>query len=400
MKKNIVTVFVVLGLSCLAWAQGITVTSPNGGETLVLGQQWPIAWTANVTVKVKIQLIRPGGAIVGVIGTNLASDSSPHPWAIGQTAAGIAPAGSYKVRVIAVDGSSQDASDNAFMIAAGEQPPANPPAVFHPLHESAAPVGLKFPRIEVSDIGLAHNTDGFAIHFNYRNAGNTPWPKASEVPVKPHYRVLVDNTDMTQGELHIPAFPAQPGWEQFGYFGGQILLPTLGLLIHKTSGSVYNENALLFKWHVGDKVKVMANEYKVMGMDMHTLIKDLEPMALAEGMYDLKLLEVYYDWNTQILKITVALDGKVPPNGSFDLMCYQDSPPGSPDPLLYLVKQPMDKRVFVFTKKVEMRFAVDFARFYVYVVGNMAAPQLRIGDVDMRNNLYKYECSRLPATMR
>jgi hypothetical protein len=387
MKKITAVTFVVLCISCLAWAQGITVTSPNGNETLVLGKQWPITWTANVTVKVKIQLIRPGGAIVGVIVTNLASDSSPYPWTIGRIAAGIAPAGSYRIRVIAMDGSSQDASDKSFTIAAGEQPPANPPAVFHPLHEPAAPLGLKFPRMEVSGIGLAPNTEGFAIIFSYKNAGKAAWPRASEVPVKPSYRVLLDGQETASGSLYIPAFPAQPGWEQWGYNGGQVNLPTWGSYIFNGL-TLHEKYSALMLWHVGTKITVHINENKVMGMDSHELTKDLRSL-LREHYYDLDLSEASYDWNTHKLNILVLLSGKIPSNRSFNLVCVNEYLPSK----VLSIVQPMNRREFHLTGEVLIPDNVNEARFELYVLLDCADNE-RIDDFEMYDNFKILTCQR------
>ncbi len=230
MKKTWFVIFMIFGFSAISWAGSIIVTSPNGGETLVLGKPWPIAWTvANVAVKVKVQLIKPGGALVGLIATNLAAGASPHSWTIGQTASGIAAAGNYKVRVSALDNSVLDESDAAFTLIPDANPPDNPPggtvAVFHDRPGLSDALRLKFPRLEVSDIDLAPNAEGFGIVFNYKNVGQAALPKASEVPVKPSYRVLIDGKETASGSLFIPAFAAPPDWEQVGFFGGWIGFP-------------------------------------------------------------------------------------------------------------------------------------------------------------------------------
>jgi len=93
--------------------------------------------------------------------------------------------------------------------------------------ERLPPPLLKFPSLEVSGIDLAPNADGFGIVFSYKNVGNGARPKASEVPVEPSYRVLIDGKETANGSLFIPAFAAQPGWEQVGYFGGWIVLPSV-----------------------------------------------------------------------------------------------------------------------------------------------------------------------------
>jgi len=386
MKKIASIILIVMSISCLAWAQKITVTSPNGGEILVLGKQWPITWTAvNVAEKVKIQLVNPGGALVGVIDNNLASDSSPYPWTIGQTKSGMAGAGDYKIRVVTLDGSKHDASDTQFKIAE-----ATPPVVIHKKLEPLPLPRLKFPRLAVSGIDLVPNADGFGIIFSYKNVGDAALPKASEVPVKPNYRVLIDGKETAHGSLIIPVFPAPPGWEQAGYFGGWIMLPTMAILIHQTPGNMlYNEDAALYKWYIGNMITVHINENKVMGMDSHTLGLNLKPIALKYN-YDLLCTGVTYDWNTHILQIIVRLDGKIPAHGVFALVCKNAYLPDK----LYYISPIMDKRLFYFTKKIDVPKFVNYARFDVYVVGKWASDQEKIGDIDMRNNMYILRCQR------
>jgi hypothetical protein len=116
-KISTVAVVVLFLLAPLA-AQTITVVAPNGGETLTLGGSCSISWTTTgVSGNVKIQLRRPGGAIVGVIAPGVAHDGSPYAWTVGQTNNGTADAGNYRICVIALDGSASDVSDANFAIA-------------------------------------------------------------------------------------------------------------------------------------------------------------------------------------------------------------------------------------------------------------------------------------------
>jgi hypothetical protein len=125
MKKTFIFIAAFICLLAPLAAQTIKVDSPNGGESMALGGQWQIAWTAtNVGVNVKIQLIKPGGAIVGVIEPDWAPGGSPCPWTVGQTSNGTADPGNYKIRVMALNGSASDASDNAFTITPAASQPA------------------------------------------------------------------------------------------------------------------------------------------------------------------------------------------------------------------------------------------------------------------------------------
>ncbi len=130
MKKTL-TVFIaiLIGLALNLPAQSLVITAPNGGETLTLGQAVQITWTAsNVSQKVKLQLIKGGGALVGVIAGNLNATPCTFTWTVGQYQGGIAAADSnYKIRVRLQDGNIEDASNGAFTIAAAAPPPPLPP---------------------------------------------------------------------------------------------------------------------------------------------------------------------------------------------------------------------------------------------------------------------------------
>jgi hypothetical protein len=115
MKKTILLVFLAVLFVAMAHGGTITVTQPAGGNVLI-GAALPIAWTASgVTGNVKIQLIRPGGALVGLLANNIAPGASPWSW----TVAAPAVAGeSYKVRVRTVDGTAEGESAE-FTVTAG-----------------------------------------------------------------------------------------------------------------------------------------------------------------------------------------------------------------------------------------------------------------------------------------
>jgi hypothetical protein len=399
MKKIWFAIFMVFGFSVMIWAGSISVTSPNGGETLVLGKPWPITWTAvNVAVNVKMQLIKPGGAIVGLIATNQAPGASPYSWTIGQTASGSAAAGSYKVRVSALDNSVLDESDAAFTLIPDPNPPDNPPgaqpAQFHGKLEPAATLHFKFPRLEVSDIDLAPNAEGFGIVFNYKNAGQGALPKASEVPVKPSYRVLIDGKETASGSLFIPAFPAPPDWEQVGYFGGWIRLPTWALLGHQNPDPVYS-NTLdqpCWQWHIGNIITAHINENKVMGMESHSLSLNLRNILLKYS-FDWMCTGITYDWSTRMLTITARLDGQMPLNRNFSLVCNGRYLPGAAQ---WVLEGKLDKRQYSFSRKVDVPENEDHLSFEVFTTVGPIAPQEKITDIDLRNNAFARKFDRPP----
>jgi hypothetical protein len=399
MKKTWFVIFMVFGFSVMIWAGSISVTSPNGGETLVLGKSCPITWTAaNVAVNVKIQLIRPGGGLVGLITTNLAPGASPYSWTIGQSASGIAAAGSYKVRVSALDNSVLDESDAAFTLIPDPIPPDNPPggavAVFHARPELSEALRLKFPRLEVSDIDLAPNAEGFGIVFNYKNAGQGALPKASEVPLKPSYRVLIDGKETASGSLFIPAFPAPPNWEQVGYFGGWIRLPTWALLGHQNPNPVYS-NTLdqpCWQWHIGNIITAHINENKVMGMESHSLSLNLRNILLKYS-FDWMCTGIAYDWSTRMLTITARLDGQMPSNRNFSLVCNGRYLPGAAQ---WVLEGKLDKRQYSFSRKVDVPENENHLSFEVFTTVGPIGSQEKITDIDLRNNAFARKFDRPP----
>jgi hypothetical protein len=107
MKRKMV--IAVLGLFCAVLAYGgtITVTQPSGGS-LTMGCPVQITWTASgVSSNVKIQLIRPGGGLVGPLATDLPVGSSPFSWTV---AAPAVVGEQYRIRVHAKDGTADGES--------------------------------------------------------------------------------------------------------------------------------------------------------------------------------------------------------------------------------------------------------------------------------------------------
>jgi hypothetical protein len=383
-RTSILTImsFVFVGI---ASAQSITVTSPNGGETLTLGESWPISWSStNVAVNVRIQLIKPGGALVGVIATNRSPSASPYSWTVGQTASGTAPAGNYKVRVTALGGGVLDESDASFMIAAGPTPPDSPPGgptiKVLPRHGDLPTMLLKFPRLEVSEIDLTPNAEGFGIIFNYRNAGSGALPKASEVKEKPNYRVLIDGKEMASGSLFIPAFAAGPGWEQVGYFGGWIVLP----------GFIQAEES---NWHIGQTITVHINENKALGMDSHTLSRPLKPIALKYKC-DALINGVSFDWQTHELTVSLRYEGQLQPLRLVNVTCSNDGnywvDPKRDYCFFERVALQEGQSHYTLSKKIRFPEHIRTITLYVkaYVAMANTSSSVKPVDMDYRNNFW------------
>ncbi len=123
--------------------EGITVTSPNGGEAWLPGSMHPITWTSvGASGNVKIELLR--GALIDSVISASAPDTGSFDWTI---PAGQASATNYRVRVSSLGAPTlTDTSDAAFTISptAGAGPlVTNAAAVPSSVHEaSGTPVSL------------------------------------------------------------------------------------------------------------------------------------------------------------------------------------------------------------------------------------------------------------------
>ena len=95
----------------------LTLSSPNGGESWVLGSEHAISWTStNLTGKVQLQLYRHPCCFVGVIEENLPCTGS-FTWKVGEYPGNTAPLGKYNIRVCSmIDHKIFDMSDAPFTI--------------------------------------------------------------------------------------------------------------------------------------------------------------------------------------------------------------------------------------------------------------------------------------------
>jgi hypothetical protein len=125
MKKILWITPGLLLASVLLLGGTITVSQPSGGN-VVMGSSCPIVWTATgVTAHVKIQLIRPGGGLVGPLAGDLPPGSSPFAWTV---AAPAVVGDQYRIRVHAKDGSA-DGESAIFTVVQGQTLPPPPPPV-------------------------------------------------------------------------------------------------------------------------------------------------------------------------------------------------------------------------------------------------------------------------------
>ncbi len=117
MKKALCFALISSLAAGMALAASLKLIQPNGGETLTLGQTYPIAWTADgVAQKIKLVLAKVNGVPVGVIAENVEAGASPFSWTVGQFQGGTASPGSYRIRVKVMSGPLEDLSDGVFTI--------------------------------------------------------------------------------------------------------------------------------------------------------------------------------------------------------------------------------------------------------------------------------------------
>jgi hypothetical protein len=364
MKKAFFFISLILLFLAPLAAQSITVTSPAAGAQWCQGTGYAITWTSAgvsgpVAIKLRLANAPDAPPVLDIVAST--GNAGTYTWPVPASV----PAGSYVVRVRTVSDSPlvYDDSD-AFTIKA-----CAPTVARFPDREVPPPIALLGkPRLEVSGIDLAPNAEGFGIVFSYKNAGNGPLPKASEVPVKPSYRVLVDGKETASGSLFIPAFAAQPGWEQWGYFGGWIVLPSVR--------DAFNAN-----WHIGDTVTVCINENEALGMPSHSLSLPLKPIALKYK-YDLRYTDVRLDWKNYIVTVSLSLDGNVPPGRELQVYCGNMAGSDSN----FKVKQPAKPGSYTFSGKVKnMNIATSDINIYLLIL--VTSPDVsRVWDIDIRNN--------------
>ncbi len=89
----------------------VTVTSPNGGEEWIVGNTYPIEWTADCATNVRIELWR-SGALCETIAASTPNDGA-YTWQATQCDAA---SSDYAVRVVDLENGAADASGGSFSI--------------------------------------------------------------------------------------------------------------------------------------------------------------------------------------------------------------------------------------------------------------------------------------------
>ena len=121
MKRICLALTIAALCGAQAHAASLTMTQPNGGETMCLGQTYQIKWTAvDIPGNVRLGLFK-GGAPVEMI-AEVPAVPGTYTWNVGQSNAGMAaPGNNYTIRVRATNSSITDFSNGPFTIkAAGE----------------------------------------------------------------------------------------------------------------------------------------------------------------------------------------------------------------------------------------------------------------------------------------
>ncbi len=97
---------------------GITVTSPNGGESWPLGSIHNITWNAGgLSANLKLTLWKDGG-LVGTIANNISPAPGSYSWTVGQYSGGTAPAGTgYAIKIEEIGTALSDMSNAPFTLA-------------------------------------------------------------------------------------------------------------------------------------------------------------------------------------------------------------------------------------------------------------------------------------------
>lgn len=134
MKKTLMFATLALFAAGLAFGGTITVTQPTAGDK-VMGSSMQIAWTSSgVAGNFKIQLIRSGGAVVGVLQNPVAA--SPWSWTV---AAPAEVGAQYKIRVSSIDGTTQGVSALFTVVADGGGDPGSPGTITNVHLNSSSP---------------------------------------------------------------------------------------------------------------------------------------------------------------------------------------------------------------------------------------------------------------------
>lgn len=127
-NKSIWLAALILAASVCAYSQSITLLSPNGGESWILGSEQAITWSVKGYNGSLSMMLTQNGVDVGLIAKNVSSAAGSYKWTAGTLLNGQAGVGEgYRVRIGSPDWNLKDASDNKFALSAAlvKKMPAN-----------------------------------------------------------------------------------------------------------------------------------------------------------------------------------------------------------------------------------------------------------------------------------
>lgn len=377
MKRSFgLALFLVLCVTA-ASAQTITVTRPAAGETVIKGRTYTVTWTMTGTLGAQVRIslrdaadlnevsCGAGGAFNGVF-----IDSAPNTGSYAVPIPTCIPEGTYRIRV-KVKNQAVYGDSGIFILKSG------PAVVQAPLRTSQAPglIAIKFPALVIYQAGMVPYDDKFEVTFGYKNSGTGDLPKNSDMPVKPTFRVLVDNRQVNQGNLVIPAFPAPPGWEMPTFFACEIA--------RQTSGPF---DPTVFE---GNQLAIYINENKVNGMASSSQTYSLRSMALLYS-YDIGINDVTLDWNSGNVTALIRLEGVFQPNDEITL--WDDNLyhyPGYPWWHATAKAVPGQTLYTLSAKRDNIKSLNDLNLSLEVSLTRASDPGLLLKDIDHRNNSYK-----------
>jgi hypothetical protein len=224
------------------------------------------------------------------------------------------------------------------------------------------------PRLIITDVKVKQDGWFFIFTIAYKNVGTGAVPKASELAVKPDFRILIDGREINKGFLYIPETAAGPGWENPNFLAGRVRVPSPGNFD--------------YAWFLGNMVTVKINENLAVGPTSDSQTSNLRPIALNCS-YDIMIADASLDFNKGKLTITVRVSGTTGNVTKFQLWNHVTNFNGwhdiIPGRLLYTITEDMSQ---VQSWNVTS-YPVD-----LYLLPQHSDKGVDAKDIDHRNNIY------------
>ena len=244
------------------------------------------------------------------------------------------------------------------------------------LPDAPKPRPFFLPRLIISDLKVNQNGNFYVFNLAYKNVGTGALPKASDMAVKPDFRILIDDREINHGFLYVPEAAAGPGWENPAFYAGRVQLPAA--------------TSFDFSWFLGNMVTVKINENHAAGSTSDSQTYNLRNMALI-GSYDLMIAGASMDWVKEVLTITIRIEGPTGNMTKFQL--FENSVPFQFNGTHDVVP---GQRFYTITQK--LRYISSGGRT-VYTPDLCLLPKhgdnnLDVRDIDHRNNEARYTFHR------